>query len=150
MRFFIFVWITLWMKAISQVYQECLLWWRKSKFLIIDVRQNGEKGQTLYISLYYIFLRRIRAMIRLTGTMMAWKFYTERNVDLRLKDFEDWMQREEISLKQLSCLKIWKGLIHHRGRLCNISTESEFFQKVRIGHYLNSLYLIECLSIIWW
>lgn len=23
--------------------------------------------------------------------------YTERNVDLRLKDFEDWMQQEEIS-----------------------------------------------------
>ena len=49
--------------------------------------------------------------------------YTERNVDLRLKDFEDWMQQEEISPETVKLLEDMKeDLLRHRGRrLCTVS-----------------------------
>ena len=43
--------------------------------------------------------------------------YTERNVDLRLKDFEDWMQQEEISPETVKLLEDMKeDLLRHRGK----------------------------------
>ena len=42
--------------------------------------------------------------------------YTERNVDLRLKDFENWMQQEEISPETVKLLEDMKeDLLRHRG-----------------------------------
>ena len=103
--------------SLGRLYQECLTMMTEIKFLLIDVRQNGGGTDS----------------------------YTERNVDLRLKDFENWMQQEEISPETVKLLEDMKeDLIHHRGKgYVPYQQESEeFFPEVRGGHYPEQIFIL--------
>ena len=71
--------------------------------------------------------------------------YTERNVDLRLKDFEDWMQQEEISPETVKLLEEMKeDLFRYRGKgYVTYQQESEeFFPEVRGGQYPEQIFIL--------
>ena len=132
--------------AISRVYQECLPMMTEVKFLIIDVRQNGGGTDSLYIPLLHLALEKDQGYDSLDWDDDGMEIlYTERNVDLRLKDFEDWMQQEEISPETVKLLEDMKeNLIHHRGKgYVTYQQESEeFFPEVRGGHYPEQIFIL--------
>ncbi|WP_220455893.1 hypothetical protein, partial [Klebsiella pneumoniae] len=71
--------------------------------------------------------------------------YTERNVDLRLKDFEDWMQQEEISPETVKLLEdMKKDLLRHRGKgyVLYQQESEEFFPEVKGGHYPERIFVL--------
>jgi len=104
--------------AISRVYQECLPMMTEVKFLLIDVRQNGGGTDSLYFPLLHLGLEKDRGYDSLDWDDDGMEIlYTERNVNLRLKDFEDWMQQEEISPETIKLLEEMKeDLLRHRGK----------------------------------
>ena len=132
--------------AISRVYQECLPMMTEVKFLIIDVRQNGGGTDSLYIPLLHLALEKDQGYDSLDWDDDGMEIlYTERNVDLRLKDFEDWMQQEEISPETVKLLEDMKeNLIHHRGKgyVTYQQEIEEFFPEVRGGHYPEQIFIL--------
>ena len=132
--------------AIGRVYQECLPMMTEVKFLIIDVRQNGGGTDSLYIPLLHLALEKDQGYDSLDWDDDGMEIlYTERNVDLRLKDFEDWMQQEEISPETVKLLEDMKeNLIHYRGKgyVAYKEESEEFFPEVRGGHYPEQIFVL--------
>ena len=143
--------------AISRVYQECLPMMTEVKFLLIDVRQNGGGTDSLYIPLLHLGLEKDQGYEGIDWDDDGMEIlYTGENVDLRLKDFENWMQQEEISPETVKLLEDMKeDLIHHRGKaMYRISKKARnSSQRLEVATILNrslsyQIFIVLLLGII--
>lgn len=133
-------------EAISRLYQECLQKITETETLIIDVRYNNGGTDSLYFPLLHLGLEEGKGYDTLDLQDDGMEIlYTEGNVDRRLKDFEIWLQQENISPDTVKLLKDFRNnLLQNRGKgyVRYQDDQDELFPGVKGGHYPEQIFVL--------
>ena len=133
-------------EAINRLYQECLQKIAETETLIIDVRYNNGGTDSLYFSLLHLGLEEGKGYDTLDLQDDGMEIlYTEGNVDRRLKDFETWLQQENISPDTVKLLEDFRNnLLQNRGKgyVRYQDDQDELFPGVKGGHYPEQIFVL--------
>lgn len=133
-------------EAISRLYQECLQKIAETETLIIDVRYNNGGTDSLYFPLLHLGLEEGKGYDTLDLQDDGMEIlYTEGNVDRRLKDFEIWLQQENISPDTVKLLEDFRNnLLQNRGKgyVRYQDDQDELFPGVKGGHYPEQIFVL--------
>lgn len=133
-------------EAISRLYQECLQKITETETLIIDVRYNNGGTDSLYFPLLHLGLEEGKGYDTLDLQDDGMEIlYTEENVERRLKDFETWLQQENISPDTVKLLEDFRNnLLQNRGKgyIRYQDDQDELFPGVKGGHYPEQIFVL--------
>jgi S41 family peptidase len=133
-------------EAINRLYQECLQKIAETETLIIDVRYNNGGTDSLYFPLLHLGLEEEKGYDTLDLQDDGMEIlYTEGNVDRRLKDFETWLQQENISPDTVKLLEDFRNnLLQNRGKgyVRYQDDQDELFPGVKGGHYPEQIFVL--------
>lgn len=133
-------------EAISRLYQECLQKITETETLIIDVRYNNGGTDSLYFPLLHLGLEEGKGYDTLDLQDDGMEIlYTEGNVDRRLKDFETWLQQENISPDTVKLLEDFRNnLLQNRGKgyVRYQDDQDELFPGVKGSHYPEQIFVL--------
>lgn len=133
-------------EAINRLYQECLQKIAETETLIIDVRYNNGGTDSLYFPLLHLGLEEGKGYDTLDLQDDGMEIlYTEGNVDRRLKDFETWLQQENISPDTVKLLEDFRNnLLQNRGKgyVRYQDDQDELFPGVKGGHYPEQIFIL--------
>ena len=133
-------------EAISRLYQECLQKIAETQTLIIDVRYNNGGTDSLYFPLLHLGLEEGKGYDTLDLQDDGMEIlYTEGNVDRRLKDFETWLQQENISPDTVKLIEDFRNnLLQNRGKgyVRYQDDQDELFPGVKGGHYPEQIFVL--------
>lgn len=133
-------------EAISRLYQECLQRITETETLIIDVRYNNGGTDSLYFPLLHLGLEEGKGYDTLDLQDDGMEIlYTEGNVEQRLKDFETWLQQENISPDTVKLLEDFRNnLLQNRGKgyVRYQDDQDELFPGVKGGHYPEQIFVL--------
>ena len=133
-------------EAINRLYQECLQKIAETETLIIDVRYNNGGTDSLYFPLLHLGLEEGKGYDTLDLQDDGMEIlYTEGNVDRRLKDFELWLQQENISPDTVKLLEDFRNnLLQNRGKgyVRYQDDQDELFPGVKGGHYPEQIFVL--------
>ena len=140
-------------EAINRLYQECLQKIAETETLIIDVRYNNGGTDSLYFPLLHLGLEEGKGYDTLDLQDDGMEIlYTEGNVDRRLKDFETWLQQENISPDTVKLLEDFRNnLLQNRGKgyVRYQDDQDELFPGVKGSHYPEQIFVLSdiyCVS----
>lgn len=133
-------------EAINRLYQECLQKIAETETLIIDVRYNNGGTDSLYFPLLHLGLEEGKGYDTLDLQDDGMEIlYTEGNVNRRLKDFETWLQQENISPDTVKLLEDFRNnLLQNRGKgyVRYQDDQDELFPGVKGGHYPEQIFVL--------
>lgn len=133
-------------EAINRLYQECLQKIAETETLIIDVRYNNGGTDSLYFPLLHLGLEEGKGYDTLDLQDDGMEIlYTEGNVDRRLKDFETWLQQENISPDTVKLLEDFRNnLLQNRGKgyVRYQDDQDALFPGVKGGHYPEQIFVL--------
>ena len=133
-------------KAINKLYQEAQDTIKRAACLVIDVRQNTGGMDSLYFPLLHYALSEGQVYSDLDWTDEGMEIlYTERNVDLRLKDFEAYVQQEGIKQETKDLLEIiMQDLQANRGKgyVKFGGEDREMFPNVKGGSHPEKIFVL--------
>lgn len=133
-------------EAINRLYQECFQKIAETETLIIDVRYNNGGTDSLYFPLLHLGLEEGKGYDTLDLQDDGMEIlYTEGNVDRRLKDFETWLQQENISPDTVKLLEDFRNnLLQNRGKgyVRYQDDQDELFPGVKGGHYPEQIFVL--------
>ena len=133
-------------EAINRLYQECLQKIAETETLIIDVRYNNGGTDSLYFPLLHLGLEEGKGYDTLDLQDDGMEIlYTEGNVEQRLKDFETWLQQENISPDTVKLLEDFRNnLLQNRGKgyVRYQDDQDELFPGVKGGHYPEQIFVL--------
>lgn len=133
-------------EAINRLYQECLQKIAETETLIIDVRYNNGGTDSLYFPLLHLGLEEGKGYDTLDLQDDGMEIlYTEGNVERRLKDFETWLQQENISPDTVKLLEDFRNnLLQNRGKgyVRYQDDQDELFPGVKGGHYPEQIFVL--------
>ena len=133
-------------EVINRLYQECLQKIAETETLIIDVRYNNGGADSLYFPLLHLGLEEGKGYDTLDLQDDGMEIlYTEGNVDRRLKDFEIWLQQENISPDTVKLIEDFRNnLLQNRGKgyVRYQDDQDELFPGVKGGHYPEQIFVL--------
>ena len=133
-------------EAINRLYQECLQKIAEIETLIIDIRYNNGGTDSLYFPLLHLGLEEGKGYDTLDLQDDGMEIlYTEGNVDRRLKDFELWLQQENISPDTVKLLEDFRNnLLQNRGKgyVRYQDDQDALFPGVKGGHYPEQIFVL--------
>ena len=133
-------------EAINRLYQECLQKIAETETLIIDVCYNNGGTDSLYFPLLHLGLEEGKGYDTLDLQDDGMEIlYTEGNVERRLKDFETWLQQENISPDTVKLLEDFRNnLLQNRGKgyIRYQDDQDELFPGVKGGHYPEQIFVL--------
>ena len=133
-------------EVINRLYQECLQKIAETETLIIDVRYNNGGADSLYFPLLHLGLEEGKGYDTLDLQDDGMEIlYTEGNVNRRLKDFETWLQQENISPDTVKLIEDFRNnLLQNRGKgyVRYQDDQDELFPGVKGGHYPEQIFVL--------